>query len=206
MLLYPILCPAQYAELTSHSRLIGRWSHVEEHHVDAYRWMIAAMERRGIHTHSRPPVWAWHSHNPPHRRKPDLRGSYHLTTPGTPAYRLTIEAPDTLVLLSDYHDWHAVLNRWFHSHSESEANEIESLQAQGKLTSQMIETSWERIFDLGAGDPDWCGKPDERVIQACLPHIDLQWVREVTSFTARGKSPPRSPAPGYPSANPSAPA
>lgn len=185
MLLYPILRPAQYYELTDRGRLTGRWRHVDPDFVPAYHWIVAAMLRRGIDTRGRPPVWAWHSYDPPRKRKPDLRSSRYLTIPGTRAVRLVVEAPDHMVLLSGYDVWHSVLNKWHLSLSEAEADRVDHLEARGRLTRQAIESSWERIFDLNAGDPDWLGKPAERAIQACLPHIDAAWIREATRFVAR---------------------
>jgi hypothetical protein len=186
MLLYPILTPDQHRELLAHGRLIGRWRFIDPYHVQAYRWMVAAMRRRGIDTRGRPPVWAWHSFNPPLRRKPDLRSSYSLTTPGTRAVRLVIDVPDRLVLLSDFEAWHAVLNNWYLSFSEAEHDRKEALEDRGRLTRSMIESSWNRIFDLRAGDPVWRGEPDERQIQACLPYLTASWVLETTPFRARG--------------------
>lgn len=184
MLLYPILCPKQWSTLKRRGRLIGLWRAVDSYHVEPYRWMVAAMRRRGIDTRSRPPVWAWHTFHSRARPKPDLRSSYYLTTPGTRAVRLTIEVPDELVLLSDYEDWHAVLNRHYLSNTEREDRAIERKYPQ--VPRRLLESSWERIFDLGSGSPDWRGKPAERSIQACLPFIESAWVREATPFTARG--------------------
>jgi len=144
--------------------------------------MVATMLRRGIDTRGHPPIWAWHSFDPPHRCKPDLRSSFYLTKPGTSAVRLVIEAPDELVLLSNYEAWHAVLNNSYLSLSEAEDRRVD----RARLTRRHIERSWIQIFDLTAGDPRWLGKPGHRPIQACLPFINAAWIRESTPFTARG--------------------
>jgi hypothetical protein len=147
--------------------------------------MVAAMRRRGIDTHGRPPVWAWHSFRPPARPKPDLRSSYWLTTPGTRAVRLVIRAPDELVLLSDYEAWHAVLNNTYLSLTEREDREIE--RKYPNPPRRVLKASWIRIFDLEAGDPRWRGKPNERSIQACVPYVESSWIIESTPFRARGR-------------------
>jgi hypothetical protein len=185
VLLYPILTKPQHAELVARGRLVGRWRYVDPYQVAAYRWMVRAMERRGIRTGGRPPVWAWHSFDPPRRRKPDLRCSGHLPR-GERGVRLVVEAPDALVLLSDFDSWHSVLNRGYLSLSEAEADRMDGLEARGRLTAAMVERSWERIFDLTGGDADWWKPAGERQIQACLPYFKASWVREATPFVARG--------------------
>jgi hypothetical protein len=130
VLLYSILTEPQHAELSKRGRLRGRWRFVDRYQVGAYRWMVGAMERRGVVTGGRPPVWAWHSFDPPRRRRPDLRCS-GLLPRGTRGVRVGVEAPDSLVVLSGFDAWHAVLNGWYLSWSEAEDDRIERLKRRG---------------------------------------------------------------------------
>lgn len=83
----------------------------------AYEWIAGEMDRRCAV--SRPPgvrfpVWAWHSWMDSRRRKPDMRFGDVRGLPGDgPNVMMTLEMPDSEVLLSDYEAWHFVLNRWY---------------------------------------------------------------------------------------------
>lgn len=49
-----------------------------------------------------------------------------------------------------------------------------------------MQASWNRIFELGRGDPAWRGKPSKRSIQAIFWELRLKDVTDVTFFTDRG--------------------
>jgi hypothetical protein len=99
---------ARVAELHATGQLVGAWEHVPTglSIPDAYRAMVAAMERAGLPTRGRPPVWAW-------------GGSCGVTVEdahmlvGDPLWDgyVTIEfdAPAELVLASDYGAWNDYL-------------------------------------------------------------------------------------------------
>lgn len=85
----------------------------EEAFRKAYAWMHAKME---IQIGPAPegvtdPVWAWHTWVG-NRRKPDFRTS--LFRNSMDCYLMEIEVPDDEVLLTDYNDWHYVLNEWWY--------------------------------------------------------------------------------------------
>lgn len=160
-------------------RLYASWDRVNRDSYErSYRWMIAQMAARGLDTHGNPPFWAWHSCGAPGRRV-DLRTFYPLT----PQLRLTLEAPDELVLLSDYDTWHDVLNDHHSSASEAEFERIEAMEDAGTLDQDMKEASWQRIFDRTQwGDPEWIGLATERYVQACLPWFEHAWIRKTERF------------------------
>lgn len=159
-------------------RVYADWEKADADCASAYPWMVAQMAARGLDTNGHPPFWAWHSCGAPGRRI-DLRTFF----PVAPTLRLTLEVPDELVLLSDYTDWHAVLNNWHLSATEAEYDRIEALEDAGQLEQRVKEASWQRIFDLTQwGDPDWCGLKAERHIQACTPWFELRWIRRVERF------------------------
>ena len=114
-----------------HDRLFTSWDMIKglDHYERPYKWMIAQMLDRGIDTQGHPPFWAWQSYGAPGKRV-DLR-VYRLDKP---LLRLTLEVPDDLVLISDEEDWHAVLNNWYLSKSETESDLIDALEEAGKLT------------------------------------------------------------------------
>ena len=114
VLLWSFQPAARVAELNATGQLVGAWEHVlpgmDDAHPRAYRAMVEAMERAGITTRGRPPVWAW-------------GGSCGVTVldahmlVGDPLWDgyVTIEfsAPTELVLASDYGAWNGYISDLF---------------------------------------------------------------------------------------------
>lgn len=162
----------------------------------AYRWMAAQMERR-IGPPPRPrayPLWGWAQWSGPNRR-PDMRSSGHLPR-GTQCYRLTLDVPEQQVLLSDFSDWHMVLNNGYLARTEAEADAFDAELLAAGISRQSrdyggftarIEASWERVFDIDhvGLDPAWNGSPETQSIQATFWRLSQDQVRKVEGFTAR---------------------
>lgn len=129
------------------------------------------------------PTFAWYRYDSKHPR-PDLRSTGHLPT-GTHGVRIEIKVADEQVLLSDFNMWHSVLNQSYLSGNEKEGQQIEAQLKADTLIRQMIEDSWNRIFDLNFGDWRSWGKRSERIIQACVESVSLEQVRRVDHFIAR---------------------
>ena len=72
---------------------------------------------------------------------------------------IEVEIPEKRVLLSDYLDWHNVLNYRYADNSmcqgewEKEMKEISNLS--GKDLDRKIKKSWERIFNVSPFENDW---------------------------------------------------
>ena len=77
----------------------------------AYRWMKEQMKDRNMNPDNVCPVWCWYKWNGRHQR-PDLRYS-DFKYRNTDEYLLTLEVPDELVLLSDFDEWHMILNDYY---------------------------------------------------------------------------------------------
>ena len=87
------------------------WSE-EEQFMKAYRWMADEMRQRigGAPIKDiKYPMWAWYQYNSAKSRKP-LRSWLDIQE-GVSAY-MEIEIPDNEVLLSDFCNWHNVLNQY----------------------------------------------------------------------------------------------
>lgn len=133
------------------------------------------MEDRHITLDNRPPIWAW-------CRKPDLRQTGHFTS-GVKGVRLELEVPSSLVLLSNFEDWHWVLNGGTNENdfgsyfpTEEEFDEwCANLNNTNFYSREQTMQSWQRIFRA---------KPDD-ACQACLPYLLLEWVRDEKEFVAR---------------------
>jgi hypothetical protein len=110
MLLWTFQPLARVAELRESGELVGSWAHVPRSPADAFRRayadMVAAMERAGMPTEGRPPVWAWGG-----RRGVTVQDAHMLV--GDPLWHgyATVEftAPSELVLATDYGAWNDYL-------------------------------------------------------------------------------------------------
>lgn len=135
----------------------------EDYYRFAYDWLVEQMKLRvgmppyGIHY----PIWAWYQWEGK-RKRCDLRcGGYAQR--GTHLVQLEMEIPDNEVMLSDFDDWHCVLNRGLNSDDEAELDEyynsirdidneefwnnIEKYPDLVHLREKVIQ-SWDRIFDM----------------------------------------------------------
>jgi hypothetical protein len=102
---------------------------------------------------------------------------------------LEIEIPDSQVLLSDYNNWHNVLNGWYNDNSmnrdewEAEREWYRSLN--GKEAEKALLESWERIFDV---TPFECGDGWRRnacFVQATFWKFHLADVKKVQYLAVR---------------------
>ena len=184
MLLWTIQKVEALQALESKGRIRGDWRRVLDAHRPAYRWMGAQLFRRGIAPRPCCPVWAWHSWDGQRRRRPDLRSAGHLH-PGTRGVRIELDVTPTKVLSSCFDMWHAALNGWYLSLSADEEEKIVRDMEAGRISVDNMRRSWERMFDLECGDPEWRGKPGGRSIQAATYEFRLDEAREVTHFVAR---------------------
>ena len=135
----------------------------------AYHWMTEQMRRRigeppipGIEF----PMWAWYQYNSAKSNKPPR--SLHDAPDGVSAY-MEIELPDKDVLLSDFSEWHCVLNQgpiddWkrIWKKMEWEAKEagrrLLDLDDYSLELQKEIEKSWEGVFDLDRCMKEKCFK------------------------------------------------
>lgn len=121
------------------------------------------------------PIWLW-------LIKPDMRSSGHFMS-NTSCVRLRIELDEKEVLVSDFVDWHFVLNDSFNADNEAENDEYYD----GKLNISK-EESWNRIFELNRErDPYWCGTQD-RWLQGVTGRISVEKVKRTEHFISRRRS------------------
>ncbi|QDV15894.1 hypothetical protein Pan153_05130 [Gimesia panareensis] len=167
---------AKQVKYASYARV---WHYFKPH----YRWMARQMAERIGTDPTRCPTFAWFKYFGT-KPRPDLRESGHFPR-GTPGVRVELQVDPQQVLLSQFEMWHAVLNQTWLAENETQAKEFEALSEAGKLTRPIMEASWNRIFDLKAGDGRSWGKRSERAIQACLERVSIDQVRNVDHFIAR---------------------
>jgi hypothetical protein len=159
----------------------------------AYRWMADQMRLRLPPHCAKFPLWGWYQWQGAKQCRPDLRASGHLAK-GQPGVRIELELPEDTVLLSDFNGWHSVLNRHFLSISEQEddafGRELERAGVEWRWPypepfHDRVVSSWQRIFDVEAGDAEWWGAPAERTIQATFRELTIPQIRRVHIFRAR---------------------
>lgn len=145
---------------------------LDESFTSSYHWLISEMEQRI----PRPkdveiPIWAWHT-NYGAQLRPDRRRSMFKNY-GHEDVIMELEVPEELVLLSDFDDWHCVLNNypiftaeeealcesgdWPHGYDEEW--ELPLYDEQFKLDS------WRRVF-----------RSDSEFVQACFWAIEPEYL------------------------------
>lgn len=193
MILWTVQHAVAGERLYQYGILRGDGRRVDPYFRHAFHWIADEMRRRLPPSHAKFPIWGWYRWQGEARARPDLRTSGHLAK-GTPGICIEFEVPDNRVLLSDFDAWHCVLNGSFLSLSEEEDNAFdEELEKAGvqhgwpypePFNSRVI-SSWQRIFNMEAADPEWRGSPSERGIQATFWELNLSQVRCINRFTAR---------------------
>ncbi len=78
--------------------------------ADAYHWMVSDMSKRigSLPDGVQYPVWTWYQMDGKRQRHDPRYGGY--APHGTPLILLTIDIDERDVVLSDFDDWHFVLN------------------------------------------------------------------------------------------------
>lgn len=149
---------------------------------EAYAWIVIQMEKR----FPKPsnvvfPIWAWHTYD--WKRKLNLEeGGFGI--PGTKYACLELEVPDEQVLLSDFDNWHAVLNGYYLADGKNkiewEENHkwFDSLPLSKKKI--IMKKSWEKIFNVTPINSDWI--INGQYIQATFWEIKPEYLRNVIYF------------------------
>lgn len=106
-------------------------------HPSPYDWMRQQMAELMPSFSGDYPVWGW-------LKRPSTRPSIWGQGAGQATVLVSALVPRRRILLSDFDDWHAVLNDWYLSRTEAEDNEVE---AAGGATPAQRRESWLRIFE-----------------------------------------------------------
>ena len=137
----------------------------------AYNWLVQKMEKRigpapiGV----KYPIWAWY------RNDDDYANWY---SDGRRYAKITIDIDSSRVVLSDYVDWHCVLNNCpllDGAISEEEFDsEWDSCVAAGP---EAVQATWEQVF-----------RSDSKYVQATFWELRLSDVVDVEVFVSRHMS------------------
>lgn len=151
----------------------------DEHHLfcgddfpHAYQWIADQMSKRigqpprDVHY----PVWAWYQWEGI-RKRPDMRSHRRYTPRGEPIVLLTIDVPDTEVMLSDFDMWHFVLSDDYLPLSE----EDERLD----FTQEEKLISWNHIFEIDTRTQYW---DTPKSTQATFWELRQEWILKCEHF------------------------
>lgn len=157
--------------------LSGNHGHAFDRHRDAtdqtgdsgwsrpYDWMRQRMAERMPGFSGDYPVWAW-------LKRPSTRPSVWWQAAGEATVLISAIVPRQRILLSDFDDWHAVLNDWHLDRTEAEEAGVE---AAGGATAAQRQASWTRIFEVGrprsVEEVQWRGAG--LFVQACIDRVHL---------------------------------
>ncbi len=170
----------------------------DEKFVKAYDWMAGQMRQRIGEPSIKDikyPIWAWYQYDSAKSKKP--KRSYHYIKEGVSVY-MEIEIPDNEVLLSDFMNWHHVLNQWPLTNLKRIDKKIDLLEKEAGRSlyfddcpveiQKEIEKSWEAIFDLDRRDKD-VGRTHKRnrSIQATFWVLKPENVISVEFLERKGK-------------------
>lgn len=156
----------------------------------AYHW-IAEQTRKRIGEPPIPriklPVWAWYQFDSKKKRKPPL-SNVVKSNPNGKEISIEFEAPDELVLLSDFLLWHHPLNGWDLCVDKRAAKRIDEyfhtdFKEKPEDIQKLIVDSWDLIFDLDFRHKRIVTKHKKnRSIQATLWYIRKEWVISTTEY------------------------
>ena len=154
--------------------------------LESYDWLNAYLEKKDPKPKNvEYPIWAWYRFNSM-EKKPDLRHSCYGRR-GEKMVCIELEIPDEKVLLSDFDNWHAVLNKWWLDDSNCEeewdANHdwFDSLPFEEQ--DAIMKKSWEKIFDISVFENEW--RSNGKYVQAVFWELKKDYIRKVQYFTAR---------------------
>lgn len=167
----------------------------------SYQWMTKHMIEKKIPNpfNAKTPVWAWaaYSENKNHPSKKRLKEEALLNNEKN--VLLTLNVPTRYVLLSDFELWHNVLNAFpiaKNNHQERffERKKIE-LTIDDDLKNDIVFKTWEQIFllknnftknknnftlKIPYAKESHFGDFRNRCTQACMFHINNEWIEKVT--------------------------
>lgn len=97
---------------------------------------------------------------------------------------VVLEVPDEQVLLSDFDNWHAVLNGYYLADGKNEAEWKENHKWFDSLPLSkkkiIMKKSWEKIFNVTPINSDWV--INGQYIQATFWEIKPEYLQNVTYF------------------------
>jgi hypothetical protein len=164
--------------------------HAWDEFVDAYAWMEKKLEEKVAKPHidNITPIWLWVQYDSEKKRKPDLRRSLNGIR-GQQYVLLELEVPENLILISDHHLWHYVLNNWYIPLSSRDRGKFEksysTIAPRSEEGQAITEKSWDRIFDMDFKNPYVTQPKKDKRLQGVVWYLKREWLVSQKLFTAR---------------------
>lgn len=145
-----------------------------------YQWLISQMEKKigprpsGVNY----PIWAWHTWNF-QRTKPDPDSSAFLERTESKVF-LTLEIPDSQVVLTDFDAWQNVLRNSYVSAATDEksyerASKLLDTLSDEELKSE-IQKSWQNVFRIDPINNEYLVRG--RYVQATFWEIRKEYISD----------------------------
>lgn len=179
MILWNIQKQDAFDSFEKNGVLNGDWRRiVDKSFLEPYKWMAQQMVIRGIMPKPKSFLWAWHTYcakfPKPDFRTTDFKNQLkHAKT----LYRITLDIPESKVLLSNFELWHFVLSNSYIPENEDDWERAYPSCDICTISKEEIEISWQKIFDLELHKKD-----KDPGIQACIPYISMDWVKKIDRF------------------------
>ncbi|MCW5554524.1 MAG: DUF3841 domain-containing protein [Verrucomicrobiae bacterium] len=158
MILWTFQSPAATRSIKAKDRYYASWHYVVSWAIPAYRMMCDELRAlRGWDLKS-PPIWTWHKCNNRQTRpgKQFARLLLSEVEKQKGVYLIKLDAPEHCIVLSSYRIWNQALDL-----------SLETDTIPKRLLKQM--------FSKGAISQD-------DTVQACLPFVERNWIRQVVRF------------------------
>lgn len=150
----------------------------------AYAWMIKHMFKMKKPDDAELPIWAWYKWNWKNE-EPSLT-SGEIGVPGNKYVCIELEIPYEDIVLSDYNNWHCVLNDSFCNIAITEEEWERSEERYNLLDPgyQFLykQLSWFSIFDITPFENEFCS--NGKYVQAVFWEIKKENIISVKEFTA----------------------
>ena len=151
----------------------------------AYDWLVNQMEKRLLNS-KKPnnvnyPIWSWYLWN-----GENCNPSSFLEEEEKEKYVcIELDIPEEHVLLSDFGEWHAVLNDFYLDNSMNEEEWNKEMEYYDNLPFEKKEKikrkSWENIFIIEKVKNEWREKG--YYVQATFWLLKKEWIKEISYFT-----------------------
>lgn len=166
--------------------VIQSWD--SDYNLPAYDWLRERMTER-VGPPPEPdiyPMWAYFQFADAKHRCPDLRRVRSWHPRGKQMLLLELGVDENRVLLSDYYDWHYVLNDYYFGLSEAENIDFENADHPAEVARALKFESWLRCLDMDFHAPGYSSPRDEKTIQATIWELRVEDVVGVREFVGSG--------------------
>jgi len=198
MQLWSIINQEQYDYIQKNGYLHSDGSKIWPDFKSPYKWLIGQMIKKidPPPKNVTYPIWAWAQWEGESRKKPDIRTLRHSCGNGT-FYRIELEIPKERIVLSNFIDWHHVLNSSYLAFSEIEDDKFDNRLMTKNLEygnwdnypndiQNVITESWERIFDfISVRQYCYGGEIKDREIQATFWVLYNNDIKKIDKFESK---------------------